>query len=145
MVVKRGIFEYLQIIKAKMCLSFQRRQIFSFLYIFQLIGYNFSKKSATSQTHFGFTQLGLNMHCFKATTILQFPFLRIICSQNWKVLQNPGLLILAKIAFFGKNAYLSTPKFMQCGNFIHKFSKFHKFRFYVKSILGIHEVQNLPF
>ena len=40
-----------------------------FVYIFQLFVYNFSKKSATSQTHFGFTNLGSNMHRFRATAI----------------------------------------------------------------------------
>ena len=39
-------------------------------YIFQLFVCNFRKKYATSQTHFGFTSIGSNMHRSSATTIL---------------------------------------------------------------------------
>ena len=60
--------------------NYQSQNVFKFLeeanificvHSFQLFGYNFSKKSATSQTHFGFTNLGSNMHCFRAKNYLQ--------------------------------------------------------------------------
>ena len=40
-----------------------------FIYIFQPFVYNFSKKFTASRTHFGFTNIGSEMHSFRGTAI----------------------------------------------------------------------------
>ena len=45
-----------------------------FVFIFQLFVYNFSEKTSASQTHFGFTNIGSEMHSFRGTAIWNYGF-----------------------------------------------------------------------
>ena len=61
--------------KAKMCLRGGRFFQFSKICLhFSAVCLQFFKKSATSQTHFGFTNIGSNMHRYKVTAIWNFHF-----------------------------------------------------------------------
>ena len=59
--------------KAKMCLRGGRFFQFSKICLhFSAVCLQFFKKSATSQTHFGFTNIGSNMNRYRATAIWNF-------------------------------------------------------------------------
>ena len=86
-----------------------------FVYIFQLFVYNFFKKTSTSQTHFGFTNIGSGMPTFRDRAIWKSKFwfgspCRFYLHKQFVLLQI--VLCIQIISFLCKTVYAWTGQYI---------------------------------